>query len=383
MTVHRTLEIYARDPDLVVRAPLPWTTAELTLNHLGVGTWTVTMPATARAREHTNPGWGIVAVLDGTVVLSGTGEEREWVRTGRDDGVLEVAGADDMAVVAGALAWPTPSAAIEAQGGWDARSGPAETVIKAYIAANIGLGRAATRRDAAAPDVREVVVAPDLQRGPAVDYRARYEPLMDLIRNIALPAGLGATVTQNGDQLLFDVFAPQTQPAAVFSFELGNLRRCRWVEAAPESTHVIVGGDGEDSARLVRRRANSAAAQTWRVTTEKWVDARSETTVSGVERAGDAALADAERSGIVEAELVDTPRLRYGDGYALGDRVTIIPAPGVAFTDVVTAVAISADRERGTVTVTPSVGWRDGPLTRQDRELAQLRRAVSALERST
>lgn len=102
-----------------------------------------------------------------------------------------------------------------------------------------------------------------------------------------------------------------------------------------------------------------------------------------MERSGDAALADAERSGIVEAELVDTPRLRYGDGYALGDRVTIIPAPGVAFTDVVTSVAISADRERGTVTVTPSVGWRDGPLTRQDRELAQLRRAVSALERST
>lgn len=378
--MRRTLEIYARDPDLGIRAPLPWTSAILTLNHLAVGAWTITMPATARAREYTEPGWGIVAVLDGVTVLTGSVEDRDRHRTGTGPGVLEVTGADDLAVVAGALAWPSPDAAIETQGGWDVRSGPAETVIKDVVAANIGVGRASSRRDPAAPDVREVTVAADQGRGPTVTYRARYEPLMDVIR--ATASGLGVTVVQDSNQLVFDVYEPQTRPNAVFSFELGNLRSCRWRTAAPEATHVIVGGDGDGASRLVRRRANSAAAQAWRIAVEHFVDDRGEDTASALERAGDEALADADRSGIVEAELVDTARLRYGHGYALGDRVTIIPEPGMAFTDVVTSVRVEADRERGELVVAPSVGWRDGALTRQDREIAQLRRAVSALERS-
>ena len=378
----RGLEIYSRDPDLIRRGPLPWESASLTLSHLGVEAWDLTMDASAR--ERVSPGWGIIATLDGQQILTGPVEDPERERTSASSlGSISVSGAGDLAVVASMLAWPIPTAAITLQGERaDVRSGPAESVIKGYVAANIGTTRAAVRRDPAAPLARQVTVAADLGRGEAVEYSARFTPLMEAVR--ACHGGLGVTCSQQGDELLFDVYETQDRPAAVFSFELGNLERALWRDAAPEVTHAIVGGAGEGSARDMRIRSDSGAANAWRMSVEEFIDERSEESSAALNAAGDQALADARRTGITEATLVDTPRLRYGQHYALGDRVTIHPEPGVAYTDQVTSVTIQADRHRGTLTITPSVGWRTGALysTRQDREIAQIKRAVSALERS-
>lgn len=377
----RELEIYSRDPDLTRRAPLPWETASITLTHLGVSSWTVTMDATAADRA--TAGWGVLVALDGQQILSGQVEDPRRVRTSATSpGTVTVGGADDMAIVAGMLAWPTPGADIGLQSAADVRSGPAETVIKGYVGANIGSGRAASRRDAAAPDAREVVVAADLERGETVEYSARFDPLMDVIR--ACHGGLGVTCGQVGEDLVFDTFEPEERPGAVFSFELGNLIQAEWQDAAPEATHAIVGGGGEGSARDLRIRADSAAAQAWRMSMEKFVDERSESSAAALDRAGDQALTEARRTGIIQARLVDTPRLRFGVHYGLGDYVTVLPEPGAAYTDQVTSVTIDADRRAGTLTITPSVGWGGRGLyeTRQDREIAQLRRALGALERS-
>ena len=47
-------------------------------------------------------------------------------------------------------------------------------------------------------------------------------------------------------------------------------------------------------------------------------------------------------------------------------------------------MTIDANRDTGALTITPTVGWSTQGLyeTRQDREIAQLRRALGALERS-
>ncbi|MFE9642355.1 hypothetical protein ACFYOC_25365 [Nocardiopsis alba] len=377
----RELEIYSRDPDLRRRGPLPWETASITLSHLAVSSWSLTMDATARDRVA--PGWGIIVTLDRTPILTGPVEDPERERTSASSpGTVSVSGSDDLAVVAAMLAWPGPGASLGLQGTSDRRSGPAETVIKGYVGANIGTGRAATRRDPAAPGAREVTVAPDLGRGSDVEFTARFDPLMDIIR--ACHGGLGVSVTQQGGALVFDTWEVEDRPSAVFSHELGNLRSVRWRDAMPEATHAIVGGPGEGSARDLRIRSDPAAAQAWRMTTETFVDERSEENSRALDRAGDQALADTRRAGIIEATLADTPRLRFGHGYGLGDRVTIHPEPGVAYTDQITSVTIDANRKDGSLTITPAVGWGSGGLyeTRQDREIAQLRRAVGALERS-
>jgi hypothetical protein len=380
--VIRKLEIYARAPDLTRRGPLPWETATVTLDHLGVCAWDLTMDA--RVAHRTGPGWGVFITLDREVILSGSVEDPEREKdSATSPGTIRVSGAGDLAVVAGALAWPSPEAPLTLQSTRaNTRSGPAETVIKGFVSANIGVNRAATRRDPAAPLARQVVVAPDLGRGSTVEYSARFTPLMEVIR--ACHGGLGVAVTQQGEDLVFEVHPTVTRPSAVFSHHLGNLRAVRWRDAAPEVTHAIVGGEGTGVGRNLRVRSDSAAANAWRVASEEFIDQRSETSAAALNAAGDQAVADGRRTGIIAATLVDTPRLRYGQHYGLGDRVTIMPEPGSAYTDQVTSVTIDADRRAGTLTITPAVGWATGGLyqTRRDREIALLRRAVSALERS-
>lgn len=379
----RHLEIYSRAPDLIRRGPLPWETASITLSHLGVESWSLTMDASAR--EKVTPGWGIIAALDQEVILTGSVEDPERERTSASSlGTVSVSGAGDLAIVAAMLAWPTPGADLGLQAREDVRTGPSESVIKGFVGANIGTTRASTRRDPAAPAAREVTVAPDLGRGEDVEYTARFTPLMEVIRGAH--GGLGVTCQQVGGvgPIVFDTYEPVARPGAVFSFELGNLASARWRDAAPEATHAIVGGDGDGGDRVLRMRSDSAAAQAWRMSVETFVDERSATSERALSAAGDQALAEARRTGIITADLIDTPSRRFGTHYGLGDYVSIHPEPGVAYTDQVTSVTIDADRRAGTLTITPAIGWTSGGLyeTRQDREISQLRRAVSALERS-
>lgn len=378
----RTLRVMARDPDLVSRGYLPYTRAEIVLRWLYPSTWSLDLPATPAVLRRVGPGWGVRVFLDEDQVLSGDMEEIERERAEAD--TLSVTGADDLAVVAAELAYPDPSAAATAQTAesHDSRSGPAETVIKGYVAANIGVGRAAARADAAVPDAREVTVAPDLGRGGTVSARARFDPLMDLVRQVH--GGLGVTCHQQDGGLVFDTVEPRDlSTSATFSFETGNLASCRWATGYPDATHVVVAGEGEGVDRIFRQRSDPAAAQEWRRVTRKFVDQRHTSDTAELDQAGDEELERGSRTGIIAATLRDTPRLRFGEHYRLGDRVTISPAAGVVFTDIITSVTIIADTASGELTITPAIGWADGPYeTRQDQQTRDLTRRVGALERS-
>lgn len=386
----RRVDVVSRDPDLALRGFLPYTRLTVTLNWLAVSSWTIDLPATDAVLGKCAPGWGVIVYLDGEQILSGAIEDIERERssdgaaTGR--GTVSITGSDDLAIVASELAWPVPTEPVTNQGASarDSRSGAAETVIKGYVSDNVGVGRDVDRQDASAPDVREVVVGADQARGDTVEFSARFDPLLDLIREAH--GGLGVTCGQDtSQQIVFDVVEPRDlSGSAVFSFELGNLRSARWNSGLPETTHAIVGGEGEGTARIFRERRDSTAANDWRMHTAEFIDQRSSSSNLELDQAGDEALEDGRRTGIIDARLLDTARLAYGTDYHLGDRVTVVPEPPSAFTDIVTSVQITADAESGEVHIAPAVGWSGGgPYeTRQDRLLARLQRAVSALERS-
>ncbi|WP_160051424.1 siphovirus ReqiPepy6 Gp37-like family protein [Nocardiopsis sp. FR26] len=379
------LTVVSRDPDLVRRGHLPWARLDITLRWLYTSSWQITLPATPRVLDRCAPGWGVLVYLDGEQILSGSAEDIDREADHAAAGTVEITGADDLAIVAGELAYPDPTSAATSQSAasHDSRSGAAETVIKGYVAANVGTSRAAARKDAAAPDVREVTVAPDQARGNSVSYKARFDPLMEIVRTAH--GGLGVSCAQDGTDLVFDVIEPTDRSAsATFSFAMGNLRRARWNRGYPEATHVVVAGDGEGTARAFRERSDAATAEEWRMITRVFKDQRHTSDATELDQAGDEELAKAARSGILAAELIDTPRLTYGAGYRLGDRVTISPEPGVVFTDVITSVRITADAESGDVTITPSIGFADGgPYeTRQERAVREVARRIGALERS-
>lgn len=355
------IKTYARAADLALRGELRgWTKLEVTVRYGQVGSWTITSPASGLVPKLLVPGAGLIVVDTASlpllnpngVLLSGDVEEigpRTWSADSSADaypGTLTVSGGDDLAVVADELAYPDPTQPSTSQAAftYDFRSGPAETVIKAYVAANVGTGRAAARGDALVPNARLVTIAPDLGRGSTASFKARFDPLMEVVRGLgqASTPKLAGRVTQSGTSLNFDTYAPVDRSASVrFSRARRNLRGYAITRSAPTATHVVVAGAGTGTARAYRERADVDAAQEWRRIIRVFVDQRQTEESAELNAAGDEELARARRSGVLTATAVDTPKLRFGQHFSLGDYVTVEVEPGVAMVDQVTAVKIT------------------------------------------
>lgn len=391
-----TIQVIARDPDLVRRGYLPWRKLRMDHRHLAVSSWELDLTANKYVRDRTGPGWGAIILRDGEEILSGALSDdgpREWSTDDADStgpGIMTVTGGDDLAVVANMTAWPNPTLAFTGQKGanyQDVRTGAAETLIKAYVAANIGTTRAATRRDAAAPLAREVVVAADLARGDSLSYSARFTPLMDLIRDLATGSNLGVQVIQQGSDLVFDVYEARDLSRTVrMSAQSGNLIKSSTTDSMPALTHAIVLGEGDKAAQELLLRSDSAAANLWRMAIEATVDSTATSDATELQAAGDKALADGTRKYVEDLTLVETPRVKYGKTFGRGDLITVVdPTRGTVISDIVTLAHIEADKDAGTETVTLTVGQSETDADETDTEsaLRVLQQKVDQLVRRT
>ena len=288
---------------------------------------------------------------------------------------------DDWRLLTRLLGWPNPAGAITQQGddgAYDARSGPAETVLKGFLTANLArLGSGAHHLP--------VTVAPDLGRGGHVDIQSRMHPLADRLLPVIDQAGIGVTVRQTGTGLLVDCYEPTQWPLNL-SEDGGSLIANDWTLSAPEVTRVVVMADGEGEARVMRGPfVNTDAEAAYRDVIERAIDARDlkstepdfETRVAA--RAQEILAAGAAKAGL-SVRLAETDTFRYGGaGVHVGDRVTVELAPAtdledaVLHTDVLREATLTWGRDG--VVVTPTVGDRDAEPDRM------LTRAVAALAR--
>lgn len=407
-------QVIARDPDLNRRGYLPY--SKLTFDHVhqDVSTWSLELPALRSVQAKLGPGWGVIIVRDGVEILSGPMQDdgpRSW--SASDDGrvgTITVTGGDDTAIVDGELAYPAPTLAAASQTGAaanDIRSGPAETVIKGYVGANVGTTRAAARGDADAPDVRLVTVATDLARGDTVQFTARWQKLTDIARVIAQAgSGLGWDVVQDiaTGELVFDVYAPRDLSRRLrFSRETGNLIAASTTDSMPTLTHAVVLGQiptptdpsavEDPSQQPIIERKDSDAAEAWRMIIRQTVDATSAAADDGTNQtaemtqAGDAALADGRRQYATDVTIVETAQVRYPHTVRRGDYVTVIDPnrPGRTISDTITSVHVEVDTNAGTETVQLNVGVQDSAATGDDlTDLVKvLKRKVAQLERRT
>jgi ReqiPepy6 Gp37-like protein len=385
------IKVFARGPDLSITGQLRFTKLEVELRHLAVSSWSLTAPMSTKFGELLLPGAGIVIAADHWT-LSGDAEEigpQEFSADQADNaypGTLTVSGGDDLAIVADELAIPDPDNPINTQTAqaYDGRSGHAETVIKGYVGDNVGVGRASWRNDVAG--IRLVTVAADLARGGTVSYKARFDPLMDLLRSMSSASGglgLGVSVVQDGTDLVFDVYEPTDRSGEiVFSRRRRNLRAYSVQLAAPTVTHTVVAGEGEGTARAFRERKDTGQAASWRRVIRTFVDQRQTSDASELDAAGDEELAKGRRSGVLQATAVDTARQRFGQHFGLGDQVGVEIEPGVTYVDQVTAVKITAD-EKGVAPVQITIGNPDlDPQTPASEVRARrLEAEIAALQR--
>jgi hypothetical protein len=369
-------KLHVRSADLRRVAEVDdYTQLELVMRFNRTGTWVLDLPAgTEAAAALAGFDAGLIVTRDGRTVMSGpvTGITRQ---RDADTNSLTVAGVDDSVWLARRLALPVPSGPPYTAAAYDVRSGAAETVLRAYVDANLGPGARPERR------VLGLTLAPDQLRGKTVKGRARFQTVGELLARLAL-VGLGYRIVQVGNGLVFEVYVPTDRTrTAVFSEELGNLDGFTYQAQAAEANYVIAAGGGEGTARVFAERGDSTSIVRYgRI--ETFLDQRQTTDPTELQQAIDEELAErAEQVGL-SISPADTEALKFGRDYDLGDRVTVM-VDSTPIRDVLREVKITLDG--GGETVTPTVGTPDGPRPGQvlrlfDR-MRSLQRRVSNVER--
>lgn len=312
------------------------------------GTFDVTVPATVAGLL--TDGAGLIVERDGAPLLSGTidATHRTWAR---DADHLILSGVDDTGLLARRVTLPVPLAAPVAAGTTysasvaDVRTGVAETVMRGYVDANAGPG---ARSDRVVAGLR---LAADLGRGESGTWRARFAPLDDKLREVALGGGgLGFRVVQATDAnaVEFQVYVTADKTAsAVFSPEYGNLSGYDYRQSAPKATYIYVLGQGEGTARTIVEGGDSAARVRWGQR-EDAIDARGTPTTDELRLRLAKELGEKAADAALTVKPVDLAGLAFGVDYGLGDRVTVM-VDGVAVSEVVREVKITLDEQGETV----------------------------------
>jgi hypothetical protein len=353
-----------------------------TLRYNNVGSWSVSLPARSAAAELLRaPGAGIIVSHLGETLFSGPTSAPSRQRTAAAD-TWTITGVTDDVILADALAWPDPTNGdITTQAAAaDARTGPAETVLRGYVDANIGPSAPMSRRGALA---QLLTVETDLGRGATVSDTERFGKLGELLARVATAGGVGFRVLQVGGGLVFRVFVPVDRSGLIrLDMDNGTTDELDYGYEPPALTRALVGGDGDGESRAIIERSNTdsvAAEAEWGRRIEEWVDERSGDTTQ-MQTAGDDRLAAA---GATKTSLttkpVDTALMQFGRDYFLGDKVAVV-VDDLEIPDVVSEVSITVDPgglvSRATIG-DPDAAVRDPWL----RQLTALRRDVRRLSR--
>lgn len=357
---------------------------EAVLRFNEIGTWKVTIPVGNRMAEYlTQPGAGLVITTEQGTLLSGPTISVVTNQTTEDVvGSYEITGLDDSLLLKERLAYPTPTTAdVTAQtSAYDVRTGAAETVMKAYVDANIGPSAPAARKVAA------LTVEDDLGRGATVTGSARFETLQELLASLADVSGLGFTIEQVGNELEFQVYQPVDRSGTVrLDLFNGRLSKTEYSFSQPKVTRTIVGGDGDEAARVFVERSSTeslAAENAWGRRIEVFTDSRSTTDTTELEQAGDEVLAkDGKTQVSVSISPSDNQTMLFGKDWFLGDQVTVVVG-STELSSVVTEVGllIGSDGVRvgATVGEPRTLDYETQLITRQAAQQAR----ISQLERN-
>lgn len=347
---------------------------DLVLRFNAVGSWVIALPADGVAARYLNQdGCGLVAVRDGATLLSGPKRRPERVWSSKTDRLV-VAGVDDVCWIADGLAYPVPTGPPYSAAAHDVRTGACETVMRAYVSANVGPGAKAERI------VAGLTLATDAALGATVTGRARFANLLELLQALAIAGGdLGFRIVD----MQFQVYQPTDLTAmAVFSSDLGNLAAYTYREEAPSVNYIIVAGGGEGTARTFAEKGDSASIVRWgRI--ELFRDRRDTTDATELLQTADEALSTGAAKTYLSIEPIDTEALAYGADYNLGDKVSVI-VDGTTIHDVLREVHITLTPEAGE-SVRPLVGTPDQPangaVPALFRSLRQMGGRLSNLER--
>lgn len=360
---------------------------ELALRFNKVGGWKVSLrgdhPLVDTLRA---PGSGIIVTAPTGVIISGPTATATYTKTSSDvTGTWEIIGTDDSIILGERIAYPVPSTDdLSLQtAAYDTRTGAAETVVKEYVAANLGASAPASRK------ITGLTVDTDLGRGETVTGNARFESLGALAENLLVTSGLGFDVIQNGSNLTFNVYEPVDR-SALIRMDVDNLRltSSTYSYTSPVATRVIVGGSGDGAARILLERSSTesvAAETTWGRRIEVFADSRSSSASTDLAQTGDEILIDKGKTiESISVKPSDDQTMALGRDWGLGDKVTVVVG-ALEVVKVVSEIAIAVTDEGikiGATVGDPAVASAADPESVIISSVTQQEARISNLERN-
>lgn len=378
-----TWTVYARNASLQrVGQVDDFATLEMVSRFTDIGTWVLEMDGRSPlATELSTPGYGIEVVRheDGVYshVFSGPMRLRQRVLTANRSRLI-LGGYDDNVWLKRRWAHPQPATASPPYNSqaYDVRTGVCSTILRQYVNVNASAGALIPRQ------VAGLVLGSDPLAGGTVTGRARWQILIDLLRELALAEGLGFRVAPNGvsGEVEFQVYSPADKTATVtFSRELGTLSEASYESAASEANYVAVGGSGEGTARTIFEKPNSDEVTTW-TRIESFVDRRDTADATELEQKADEVLAEGAGKTNLSLVPVDLPGQQYLTHYSLGDKVTAV-IDGELIRDLIREVRINLTPEGPTQT-RPTIGTPGAAdVNRMFQRLAATEKNIRDLER--
>lgn len=313
-----------------------------------VGFWEMKLPSGNRLGELLRlPGYGIIVTgPDGSVIFSGPTMSAKLQQTPDNiEGDWVISGSSDDIILQERLAYPTPGTAdVQAQvTAYDSRQGNAETVIKGYVNANLGLGAPLARQ------VSNLAIEETENRGELVQANARFIQMQKLLYDLAQTGGIGYRILQVENYLEFQVYEPEDKTLVIrMDIDNNQLSQAEYTYAKPVVTRAIVGGQGEDEWRRFAEVTNTdslAAESEWNRRIEVFKDERSTRINEDLIQSGLELLVD---QGKTITNLSVTPaeetNMRFGIDWYLGDKVTVV-VNDIEASAVVTEVGITIQED--------------------------------------
>ncbi|MEV8124117.1 siphovirus ReqiPepy6 Gp37-like family protein [Streptomyces sp. NPDC085944] len=372
------IQLLVTDEDLVPQGdPLgDWTDLDVTTRFNEPASGSVALPAYPATMAQLQAGRRLVVIRDKQVWCAGPMEIPQDLSYGvgtegeAPPGRVTVNFTDDLARPAGYLTWPAPASAWTAQPATARQilNANAETIIRQLVTENCGPTARTDRR------IPNFALAAAAGVGSTTSVNTRFEGLLATCRRVAIDGGgIGFRTRQTSTGIEFEVYQPADRTkTARFSEGLGNLRAVTYKQSAPTVTHALVTGSDQVTPRAYVEVADTAAAAIWwRV--EQLVNGSADNDAAGeLTQDGTEALAQGSAPVELATVTVDTPGLRAGRDYGLGDRVTVMLPTGVEVVDLVRSIHLQATPKSGEH-VTALVG---SPSATSDPQVVQLVREL-------
>lgn len=344
--------LYVRNSDMLRAAQIDdYSSLSAVCRFNDVGTWELALDyRAASVPELLTQGAGIEIRRDDFVIMTGPVTRIKRDRADSKN-LITVSGVDDNVWLNRRVAHPQPASTAPPYSTVDddIRTGVGSTIIWQYVNVNLGPGAISPRQ------LPTLTMATDPVAGSTVTGNARYDILLELIQDLAVASGdLAFRIQQIDDGLEFQVYTPEDKSGSVvFSEGFGNISEFSYEKTAPEYTYVYGGGDGEGKLRTVVEGSDSTGLANWgRI--ERLVDARQKDDGPTVSQQISTDLAENSEKLSLDITPIDTPNLKYGEHYQLGDKVSVV-VDGVVVSDLVRQVEINLTAE-GPQKLTPVLG---------------------------